>query len=848
VQARPVRSVSPCIALDLVLTDAAGTLRADLAHDAAAFDTTTAQRWLRQYQRLLEHLVADPDQAITACDVVGDSDRQLVLRDWNRSDRPYPRETRTDELVSLQAQRSPHTVAVRLGADSLTYAELEAGAQGLAQQLTQRGVAAGQCVGLCVQPTPELLVALLAVMKSGATCVVLDPAWSRERLAFVVGDAGLALVLTQGDTAKALPALPDLLLDLDLALREPPPRSESPPAAPATTDHLACLVYTWRSTGHPRGVEVTHRGLTNWLWAMRHEPGCGGNDVVFSMATPSAMGALLEFFLPLIVGARLELATRAEVGQPALLLRRLQTCKPTLMQATPAVWRSLLDAGWSGSRKLVALSAGETLPRELAAHLLDRVAALWNLYGAAHSSGWCLLARVQRGDDRVGIGRPIANARAYIVDEARRPVPIGMPGELCIGGDAVARGVRGKPEAGVAHFIADPFSDDPEARLHATGDLARHRSDGEIELLGRLCAPGTRGIVSLHTPALAVEAACGPRSAPRSTLEFQLLVDWRAALGSDTIGVDGDFFALGGSAPQAQRLLARIGRWSRRGLSLAELFQAPTVAAMARHLASSGWTPPWQAMVALRVGGAAAPMFLVAPVDGDVLQFTGLAQALGDDQPCYGLQLQGLVAPGSPVGSVTAMAARCISEIRSVHAAGPCCIAGVGNGCGPAFEVARQLLAQGVADTLQGQRWTQRLRRAAFAWWQGLRGGQRAPAAGHAAAEAQPLAAAQALLRHDLLRALQKHRPRPASLPLLHVLAAPDPAGANHAAGAVWQALAGVGYQRAEVAFVEDTAWFDAPHDESFARLLAGFACQAPTMASSDTNNPALALAGGFAS
>ena len=938
VQARAMSAAPAGLVLDLHITDHHGSLHAELSHDSAAFEASTALRWLEQFLRIVEQVVAEPGQPIGACDIVGERERARVLRDWNQTDKPYPRETRCDELVALQARRSPDALAVRLGEQSLRYAELDHFAQGLAGLLALRGVAAGQRVGICMRASPQLLVALLAVMKSGAAFVMLDPSWPRDRLAFVVGDAGLALVLAQGDAAQALPPLPDRLLDIDIALRDVPNRGDAAPPAPATSEHLAGIVYTQGSNGRPKGVEIAHRSLTNLLWSMRQTPGCGASDVLLSLASPSGTAWWIDWLLPLIVGARVELLTPEESVQTPLLLRRLKELRPTLLQATPSTWRMLLDAGFPVQRKLVALSCGETLPQALATRLLDRVAALWNLYGAAETTGCCLLGQVRRSDGRASIGRPIANTRAYVLDETRRPVAIGMPGELCIGGDAVARGYLGSTEAGAARFIADPFSDDPDARLHATGDLARLRDDGSIEHLGRLraqwrvggvrivvdeveaalslhpqvqqaalgllpqaggaqqlvawvqrrgevgaqaeqlrdflrsrvppamlparfvfvshfprSAQGTLDLLALPAPDESDARSSGRRGGPRSTLETQLLADWRLALGRDDIGVDADFFGLGGGETHAQGLLQRMAQWSQRTFTLADLFQAPTVAAMARHLSRSGWAPSWQAMVSLQRGTAATPIFLLAPVEHDALHFTALARALGDDRPLYALQLHGLRAQGLAPTSVTSMAARCVSEIRSVLGSGVCCVAGAGSGCAVAVEVAQQLLAQGVQARLalfdsdggalrrappQPDAWPVAARRMASAWWQRLRGAVPRPvddaapmpraAAGDAPTDAAVAPVHDLLQRRTILQALDRHRARPFTHDLLHVVAASRSGGQTvrpTSAG-----LAGATCRQVEIDAAEATAWFDAPQVEGLAQVLAAFTDGSTTM------------------
>ena len=254
----------------------------------------------------------------------------------------------------------------------------------------------------------------------------------------------------------------------------------------ATSQDLAYILYTSGSTGQPKGVEIPHRALVNFLCSMRQEPGCSAQDVMVSVTTLSFDIAGLELYVPLLVGARVEIVSRA-VAMDGWKLRTLcEAVQPTIMQATPATWRMLIEAGWLGSDRLTVLCGGEALPPDLAAALLDRSAALWNMYGPTETTIWSTIERIERADQEITIGRPIANTEMYILDQFLQPVPIGVSGELHIGGHGLARGYRGRPELTKERFIPHPFSTEPLARLYRTGDLARYRPDGRIVHLGRL--------------------------------------------------------------------------------------------------------------------------------------------------------------------------------------------------------------------------------------------------------------------------------------------------------------------------------------------------------------------------
>ena len=233
-------------------------------------------------------------------------------------------------------------------------------------------------------------------------------------------------------------------------------------------------------------MEIPHRALVNFLWSIRQEPGCAAHDVMLSVTTLSFDIAGLELYVPLLVGARVEIASRAVAMDGRQLRALCETVQPTIMQATPATWRMLVEAGWQGSSRLTVLCGGEPLPPDLAASLLDRSVALWNMYGPTETTIWSTIERIERTDREITIGRPIANTDVYILDPFLHPVPIGVSGELYIGGHGLARGYRGRPDLTQERFIPHPFAQEPHARLYRTGDLARYRPDGRIVHLGRV--------------------------------------------------------------------------------------------------------------------------------------------------------------------------------------------------------------------------------------------------------------------------------------------------------------------------------------------------------------------------
>jgi amino acid adenylation domain-containing protein len=467
--------------LDLRLVDHKVALSGRLIRHADLFDAATAERIVAQFVRLLRGVVENPNARLSELPLLDAAERALVLQTWNATQAALPDVT-LSELVAAQAARTPQAVAVVQGAESLTFAELLARSGRLAAQLRAAGVGRGDLVGVLADRGPALVVALLAVLEAGAAYVPLDPALPAARLRHVLEDSGLSTLLCA--TRRAVDFAGPAVRVLEIA-----PGGESSPtpvAAPARAsgpDDLAYIIYTSGSTGRPKGVAVGQRALVNLLLAMAREPGLSERDVLVAVTTVSFDIAALELFLPLITGARLVLADERQAADGRALAALLDSSGATVLQATPATWRLLLGAGWGGDARLRLLSAGETLTREVADELLARCGQLWNLYGPTEATIYATVQRVEPGAGPVPIGRPIANMQAYVLDARRQPLPVGVVGDLYLGGVGLAREYWRQPELTAQAFVPDPFR--PGARLYRTGDRARFLADGALEFHGR---------------------------------------------------------------------------------------------------------------------------------------------------------------------------------------------------------------------------------------------------------------------------------------------------------------------------------------------------------------------------
>ena len=465
-------------------------LRFDLVYDVERFGRATVDRMLAHCRMLLQAMVADPEQRVSELPLLTDAERHRILVEWNDTTAEYPPKARLHDLFEAQEARAPARTAVKFGAATLSYAQLEARANQLAHVLRGCGVGRGQRVGVCVERGMDMVAAVLGILKAGAAYVPLDPMFPEERLRFMADDAELALLVSTSALAGVfgLPRERQLLLDTGTAnlAAQSDRRLTQDAVLDARAEDPAYIIYTSGSTGKPKGVVVPHGAVVNFLTSMARQPGLAADDVLVAVTTLSFDIAVLELQLPLTLGATVVIASRDEAIDGRALKSVLEQSRATVMQATPVTWRLLLEAGWQGRTGFKALVGGEALPKDLADQLIARGVEVWNLYGPTETTVWSTCARIADTAKGISIGRPIANTTVYVLDGQNDLCPIGIPGELCIGGDGVTLGYWKRPALTAERFIPDPFSTTPGATLYRTGDLARRLDDGSLEHLGRL--------------------------------------------------------------------------------------------------------------------------------------------------------------------------------------------------------------------------------------------------------------------------------------------------------------------------------------------------------------------------
>jgi amino acid adenylation domain-containing protein len=456
----------------------------EIVYNRHRFDKDAIARMLAHLQTLLLGIVTNPQQRLSELSLLTNAERYQLLEEWNNTQFDYPHNQCIHQLFATQVEKTPDAVAVVFKNESLTYRELNQKANQLAQYLQKQGVKPEILVGICVERSLEMIIALLAILKAGGAYVPLDPNFPTERLAFMVEDSQISILITEQNLYQKLPTTSAEIICLDKDWENITTYPKTSLNNHVNSHNLSYIIYTSGSTGKPKGVQITHTSVVNFLTSIQQQLQLTNTDNLLSVTTLSFDIAVLEIFLPLTTGAKLTLVSREIATDGVQLLEKLNNSAVTIMQATPATWRMLLDAGWQGNTQLKILCGGEALAKNLADKLLKKCHQLWNLYGPTETTIWSTIHQLDNRETSISIGRPLANTNTYILDKNLQPVPIGVPGELHIGGAGLARGYLNRPELTIAKFIDNPFK--TNALIYKTGDLARYLANGEIEYLGRI--------------------------------------------------------------------------------------------------------------------------------------------------------------------------------------------------------------------------------------------------------------------------------------------------------------------------------------------------------------------------
>ncbi|QIL90221.1 amino acid adenylation domain-containing protein [Microbulbifer sp. SH-1] len=483
--------------LTLNVTENEAGMELEWEFNSDLFETETITRMSQHFDYLLSGLVRQPATPIDEIPLLSPSEQQDYATRWNPAYTEYPDKDCIHTLFEAQVQSSPDAVALIFDNVAVSYAELNSRANQLAHLLiTEHKIEPDTRVGICLERSLDMVLAMLAILKAGGAYVPLDPAYPRARLAYMVDDANLNTVVVQTSTQECIPLTEVRALCLDdvstaAAVAQCPGSNPTRELTGVDPRSLAYVIYTSGSTGAPKGVMVEHANIVNFLTSMAVAPGLTSADCLLAVTSICFDIHGLEIFLPLIRGAKLVLASKTDASDPERIKRSLRQHKVSIMQATPATWKMLIESNWQVEHPIKILCGGEALTKPLAKALLRRPGiSLWNMYGPTETTIWSCVNEIGYDDERILVGQPIANTQVYIASDDMTLAPIGVPGELLIAGHGVARGYLNREELTRERFIHNPFRSESEkggsGRLYRTGDLARRLSDGNIEFLGRI--------------------------------------------------------------------------------------------------------------------------------------------------------------------------------------------------------------------------------------------------------------------------------------------------------------------------------------------------------------------------
>jgi len=751
--------------------------------NADLFESQTIERMLEHLRILLEGAVANPERSISALPLLSESERSQLLVEWNDNRTDYPASKCIQELFEQQVNERPDAIAIIHENQRITYRELNSRANQLGHFLRRRAVAPDTRVAICLDRSPEMIVALLGILKAGGAYVPLDPDYPEARLRLMLEDAKANLLLTRSGLAQRLPQNAAEVICLDEVGAEIAREIDQNPAVQTTADSLAYVMYTSGSTGKPKGVAVIHRNVVR-LVKNTNYASFSADEVFLQFSTISFDASTFEIWGSLLNGARLAVLP---AGTPSLqeLGQALKRYQVTTLWMTAGLFHLMVDNHLDDLRGLRQLLAGGdvlSVPHVRKVFTELEGCRLINGYGPTENTTFTCcypVTDLSRVNGSLPIGFPISNTSVYVLDRHLNPTPIGVPGELYIGGDGLARGYLDNSELNAERFVRDPFSEASNARLYRTGDLVRYRENGEIEFIGRVDNQvkvrgfrielgeieatlvehprvreavvvvrkdeGDKHLVAYLTACLGDEIpvdelrdylrqklpdhmvpsvfmlleslpltpmgkvdrralpetnglktrATKEFSAAGDELELKLTRIWEKILGVQPIGVDDNFFEMGGHSLLAVRLFAQIEKSFGKNLPLATLFQAPTVKQLARVLRNEGWKAAWSSLVMIQGGDQRTPFFCVHAAGGNVLEYHDLARHLGPDQPFYGLQAKGMSGEEQPHTSIREMADHYLKEMRELQPKGPYLLGGRSSGGTIAYEMACRLEAEG---------------------------------------------------------------------------------------------------------------------------------------------------------
>ncbi len=774
--------------LELHLWQCGNSWEGHFVYNTDLFEKTTIDRMAQHYLTLLENLLAQPERPVSQAPMLTVTEQHQLVVEWNATTTDFPKDKCVHQLFDVQAEKTPEAMAMKFEGESLTYSELNQRANQLAHHLRGLlGVGPDVPVGICMRPSLDLVVGMLAVLKAGGAYLPLDAENPMDRLAFMLEDAQAPVLLTRRDLLARMPRQSGMVICLDADWKVIGHASRQTPANTSSPKSLACIIYTSGSTGKPKGVAVPHRAISRLVLNTNYIR-LGQNDRLAQVSNVSFDAATFEIWGALLNGCQLIGITREVMLSPKNFARELRDQGITVMFLTTAFFNQVArEAPDAFANLRIVMTGGEALDPSWVRTVLEHQPPqrLLNVYGPTENTTFTTSHDIQHLNSNathVPIGRPIANTQVYILDPHLNPVPIGVAGELFTGGDGLARSYWNRPELTAARFVKNPFQNNPDKKIYRTGDLCRWLPDGSIEFLGRsddqvkirgfrvepgeieaalrrhpdleqaavltrfatdglkqiaawivvrkgrevvlsklrqelgqwlpdYIIPGAftlveslplnangkvdrRALSKMTGRDLATDKTC---EAPHTDVERQMAAIWQAALNVPEVGIHDNFFDLGGHSLLAMRLITEIQKHFNSDVSLASLFEAPTVAEFAPLLEKRRGARVPAPSPRLRGKGDGAPLFFIPGIAGYEFLPEAIAHRVGATGRFYdGLQYPGLNGREQIPSRFEDLAASLIPQIQRVWPDGPYLLCGYSLGGVVAFEVARQLKARGL--------------------------------------------------------------------------------------------------------------------------------------------------------
>ncbi|QLE58472.1 non-ribosomal peptide synthetase [Nostoc sp. TCL26-01] len=773
--------------LSLVMRETDQGVRAVFEYNEDLFEGTSIAQMLECFQVLLENIVTNPDCSLAMLPILKPAQKQQLLVGWNNTACKHTTSKFLCQAISEQVQKNPQAIALIIGEQQLTYQELNARANQLANYLLTLDLPTATPVAIYMQPSWEMVVAILGVLKAGKAFTLLDSIHYGQ-------SSPTSLVLTQSQLLSDLPHHQQVVA-FDTQWQAIAKHHQNDPDCQTTDDSLACVIYVPNPHGKPDGIEISHQNLLSHSLAMSEVWQLTPGDRVLTFAAKGRNAIVESLFSSFISGATAILQPQEIPNSPLEFFSLITQKQVTILNLPTAFWYELVNAASLSPQSLPAnlrlvMVGGEKVAQtayQAWVKLFGQQVRWLNAYGSIETTFTATIYHPETANQatsrraEIPIGKPIANTQIYILDRLLQPLPVGVPGEIYISGLGIAQGYSDRPNITSEKFISNPFSPEPNSRLYKTGDLARYLPDGNIEYLGRndhqvkidgfrielaeietllnqhpaiaqavvianqppagnnrliayivpqtgetlttdelqsflahqlpdymipadyvsleslpLTANGQIDHRALPTPNFVQQTSEVVFVAPRDQVEMQLVKIWEKILGVQPIGVEDNFFAVGGNSFLAVRLFSEIEKHFDKNFRLSTLLQRPTIAQLAEVIRQEAAPQVWEHLVVMKPGiPSKLPFFCVHAIWGNILFYRGLASYLDPEQPFYALQAKGLDGQQTPMTSIPEIASSCIKEMRKMQPQGPYLLGGFSWGGTLALEIAQQLQAQG---------------------------------------------------------------------------------------------------------------------------------------------------------